>query len=118
MNNQPIPELAYPVRDEIRRLVPRPKEFPSCIYPRGATLIGFLRFHGPADNTYSKYFINDDIITCCPMGMLPYAFHPNPTRLEHFGEWPFDDKQIRSFFQWWDSQEDPQFAVDQVWGEP
>jgi len=54
---------------------------------------------------------------CCPMGLLEIATHPRPFERHHFRWLPsgFTKKSIRAFGKWWDSQTDPQSAMNAIW---
>lgn len=94
-----FPLKAIPVRDFIRKHVPRPKELPSSIR-RDNTALGF------------------DL--CCPVGLLPDA--PSAAPASDFCRrmairQVCDEDGLRTFMNTWDAFTEPQKAVDAVWGD-
>ena len=100
-----FPKEAEPVRKYIRDNVKRPKELPKLIDNGMGS--DFLRWK----NTEYR----------CPLGLCPNAMNGTPVSCRGAGI-PVERKDITvegiSFFiHFWDSQADPQYAVDTVWGD-
>lgn len=99
--NPKIPEEAIPVRDWVRREVPRPKELPHQLAYGG--LYGSLRWEK----------------VTCPLGLLPCAPRKQPHR-DHFKGMDLPAgitlDGIEAFTSWWDLLSDPEEAVREVWG--
>jgi len=94
-----IPKEAWPVVEEIREHVPKPKELPTTDWSRQETL-GWV---------FGK----------CPMGFLPYASSSRPNNeLDFDAGCPFGAEQTWQFWTWWDAQRDAQEAVAEVWDNP
>jgi len=91
MSNPPFPKAAEPVRQKIRELVERPKELPKSV-PWQGSLGSRLRWKGTE---------------FCPVYMLPRPLNLTNEVLDG----------TPSFFDWWDSCEGAQDAVDTVWGK-
>ncbi len=92
-----FPKEAEPVRRYIRDNVKRPKDLPVPDW---------------ADNTKLRWSEK------CPLGLCPLATHDYPFKIGQFSSIPpFTEKQMEQFINFWDSATDPQYAVDQVWGE-
>ena len=90
----PIPKSALPIAEYIRENAPRPKELPR---PRHGEGLRFGLF--------------------CPTGLLSEATDPTPGYRFEFLRPPkgFSQLAIESFYKWWDSQTDPQAAMDAIW---
>ncbi len=103
-----IPKIAWPVVEEIRRLVPKPDELPTPESPgKGAPkpCLGWGWSDGP------------NICFYCPLGLLPYALGDRPTMdcQYQFDARPFYLTEAEVFWRWWDDQRDPEKAVAEVW---
>ena len=106
-----VPKKAIEVAEIIRRDVLRPKELPVAVK--------LFQHHRPTlrwkllDPIGQKAIFN-----FCPMGLHPRSssacpyFDPDQFA---FGE-RVDLQTMRAFARWWDSLEDPQKAVDALWG--
>lgn len=94
----PLPKQAEVIAKAIREQVPRPNELPMFYLVSDAKLK--LRFNHK-----------------CPMGFLQNAKHVVPSSANDFIVPPGNDEEIIAFATWWDSQTDPQAAVNAVWGE-
>lgn len=93
-----FPEEADTVRQYIRDNVERPKRLPEM---NGGTL-AWSRKKG----------------MCCPLGLLRQANVPCPFAFIHFKTIvPFNNEAFISFLGFWDTQTDPQYAVDTVWSK-
>lgn len=104
---RPIPKLAMKVVEEIRAMVPKPKDLP--------VLCEFLS----VGNWHALRFLFDDgNIRCCPMGLHPKSKCANPFLSENFADGSFPSHEIVSYYAWWDNQTDAQAAVDAQWPEP
>lgn len=103
-----IPKSAMPVAEYIRENVPRPKELPAKHWPDGAFC--FIQYHKV------EFAVTGGK---CPMGLLPEAKEPWPCEPKDFHPRPigFTKRAVSSFGRWWDSQTDPQDAVDAIWGK-
>jgi hypothetical protein len=100
MHVTPIPPEAMPVVRIIRRKVRRPATLPSF---RNGQRGGPLRFGKKPNEAY------------CPMGALPNAIHITPCTPRQAGLPDGLNRAFNAFVGWWDSQTDPQAAVDAVW---
>ena len=89
-----IPAEAMPVVEVLRRDVPRPETLPEFRNTR-------LRW-GRTSRRFGK----------CAMGLHPKAWHDTPMTEDTF---PAPESAVVAFYGWWDSQTDPQAAVDAVW---
>ena len=98
--NTPIPAAAYPVVEILRRDVPRPTTLPDT----------FAGWHGQ----YLRWPLNA-WQNCCPMGLHRKALHHTPMNRSEF---PLcGDDAVRAYAKWFDGETDPQWVVDQTWGE-
>lgn len=111
MTDSCMPKEAWPVVQEIRRLVPKPKELPEPEDPGDSAepCLGWDRGRG----SHELY---------CPLGLLPYALEPRPSDQDNFsyeGNFErtchFNMSEAAAFFVWWDSQHDAAAAVEEVW---
>lgn len=95
----PMPKAAQVIAKVIRAKVKRPKRLPQY-----HTYNNALRFNMKRGQ-------------CCPMGLLPGAKRTTPAFVYSFNKSPGTQEQIELFWRWWDSQTNPQQAVDAVWGK-
>lgn len=95
--NPPFPAAARPVRDRIRKLVPRPPVLPEF------SIYALMWFD-------SEAWPEIPFDECCPQGLLPGATEGTPaTEL---------DPAETAFADWWDYCTQAQAAVNTVWGKP
>ena len=91
-----IPKAAQPIADYIRENVSRPVFLPT---PHRSGCC--LSWEG---GTYGT----------CPMGLLDEAEHPLPKTIYDFHPNMFTNDGIKYFYTWWDSQTDPQAAINAI----
>ena len=95
MITKPIPKAAMPVVEIIRRDVPRPVKLPAPL---------------TMNNTVGLSF--DD---GCPLGLHRDSENKWPTTGSEFAGGICSTDAVEEFYCWWESQHDPQAAVDAVW---
>lgn len=103
----PIPEAAIPMRDFIRKMVPKPEELPES----KKTEYGVRALRWQSKRWYG--------LACCPMGLLSSAKNPSPadnTQFTGIDEDWLTELCVIDFGHWWDSHTDPKEAVEAVWG--
>ena len=72
----------------------------------------------PSEKSFSRgRFCRHLLTKCCPMGMLPYALHSAPYKVEHFTDKKISIRAIQSFWKWWDAQRDHKAAIEAIWGK-
>lgn len=94
-----MPKVAYKARDYVMANVKRPTALPRLVEYDQTTNFG-LRWDG------GQHGVD-------PLGLCPES--PRYLPVEAFDTLSNDD--VTDFISWWDSQTDPQDAVDQVWGK-
>ena len=103
-----VPAEAMPAVKEIRARIPRPRNLPSL----WTTRLGKLP---PLWTTRLRWTHPISKAPCCPLGLHPESVNrPDATSIT--GR-PDLDVPCKTFWRWWDSQQDPQAAVDAVWGK-
>ena len=98
-----FPKEAEAVRGYIRDNVGRPKRLPKLI--KNIIFSSHLRWRNRRGY-------------CCPLGLIKTATTGAPLGGSSFSKpLPLTGKSIERFIFWWDTQTDPQYAVDTVWGD-
>lgn len=108
---RPLPAIALPVVEELRRIVPRPRDLPD---------FDAAHHDGRPFPDSILCWRNDGGEPCCPMGLHPQAGKAKPCHEDDFMVLDLEieaaERAVVAFREWWDEQRDEAAAVAAVWG--
>lgn len=109
---RPIPDVALPVVEELRRVVRRPVDLPD---------FDAAHHDGRPFPDSILCWRDDGGEARCPMGLHPKAGKAMPEYESDFMVLDLEIEEaeaaVEAFREWWDEQRDDDAAVEAVWGK-